>query len=80
MSCLSVVDMLFYSRALDKREYLVIIRDNFCEFCIETYVVIPHLNRLYETVQMRVTTYSFAEKYDHLYSNTPSFLELCIHI
>ena len=31
----------------------MVIRDNFCEFCIKTYVVIPHLNRLNETVQMR---------------------------
>ena len=35
-------------RALDKKEYLVIIRDNFCFFCIKTYVVTPHLNRLGE--------------------------------
>ena len=48
-------------RALDKREYLVIIRDNFCLFCIKTYVVTPHLNCLDETVQMRVTTYGFDE-------------------
>ena len=41
------------SRDLDKREYLVIIRDNFCKFCIKTFVVTPHLNRLDETVQMR---------------------------
>ena len=41
------------SRALDKKEYLVIIRDNFCYFCIKAYVVTPHLNRLDETVQMR---------------------------
>ena len=40
-------------RALDKKEYLVIIWDNFCLFCIKSYVVIPHLNRLDETVQMR---------------------------
>ena len=40
-------------RALDKREYLMIIRDNFYQLCIETYVVTPHLNRLVETVQMR---------------------------
>ena len=39
-------------RSLDKREYLVIIRDSFCQFCIKTYVVTPHLNCL-ETVQMR---------------------------
>ena len=43
----------FYSiRALDKREYLVIMRDNFW-YCIKTYVVTPHLNRLNQTVQMR---------------------------
>ena len=41
------------ARALDKREYLVIIRDNFCYFCTKTYVVTPHLNHLDETVQMR---------------------------
>ena len=40
-------------RAVGKREYLVIIRDNFCKFCSKTYVVTPHLNRLNETVQMR---------------------------
>ena len=40
-------------RALDKREYLVIIRDILCISCIKTYVVTPHLNRLDETVQMR---------------------------
>ena len=31
----------------------MIIRDNFCSFCVKTYVVIPHLNSLIETVQMR---------------------------
>ena len=40
-------------RALDKREYLVIIRDNFREIGIKTYVVTTHLNRLEETFQMR---------------------------
>ena len=40
-------------RALDKKECLVIIRDNFCQFCTKTYVVTPHPNRLDETVQMR---------------------------
>ena len=39
------------SRALDKREYLVI-GIIFVNFCIKTYVVIPHLTRLVETVQM----------------------------
>ena len=42
-----------WCRALDKREYLVIIKDNFCLFCFEPYVVTPHLNHLDETVQMR---------------------------
>ena len=51
------------TRALNKSEYmyLVIIKDNFCKFCINTYVVTPHLNRLddphlnhlNEMVQMR---------------------------
>ena len=43
----------WHFRALDEREYLVIIRDNFCCFCIKIYVVTPHLNRLDEMVQMR---------------------------
>ena len=38
---------------LQIREHLVIIRDNFCYFCIKTYVVTPHLNRLDKTGQMR---------------------------
>ena len=29
------------------------IRDNFCDVCIKTYVVTPHLNRLDKTVQLR---------------------------
>ena len=37
----------------------MIIRDNFCKFCIKTYVVTPHLNRLDETVQMRGHTIWF---------------------
>ena len=44
---------IMFIRALDKREYLVISRDNFCLFCIKLYIVTPHLNRLDETVQMR---------------------------
>ena len=27
--------------------------DNFCTFCINIYIVTPHLNPLNETVQMR---------------------------
>ena len=41
-----------WPRALDKREYLVVIRDNFCEFCIKTSVT-PNRNCLNETGQMR---------------------------
>ena len=52
------------TRAVDKREYLVIIRDNFCQFCTKTYVVTPHLNHLDKTVQMRRHTYGFSEKQD----------------
>ena len=31
----------------------MIIRDNFCKFCIKTYVVTTHLNCLKEAVQIR---------------------------
>ena len=48
--------------ALDKREYLVIKRDNFCYFCIKTNVVTPHLNHLNEMVQMRSNNIGFNEK------------------
>ena len=48
-----VVSFEIIPRALDKIKYLVIIRDNFCQFCSKTYVVIPHLNHLDEMVQMR---------------------------
>ena len=44
---------MYESRALDMMEYMVVIRDNFCKFCIKTYVVTPHLNCLKETVQIR---------------------------
>ena len=40
-------------RALDKKEYLVIIQDNFYLFCLKTYVVTPHLKHLDGTIQMR---------------------------
>ena len=43
----------YLGRALNKRENLVIIRDNFCYFNTKTYVVTPHLNRLVKMVQMR---------------------------
>ena len=31
----------------------MIIRNNFCKFCVKTYDVTPHVNCLNETVQMR---------------------------
>ena len=40
-------------RTLDKREYLMIIQDNFSYFSMKTYVVTPHLNRLVKMVEMR---------------------------
>ena len=36
---------------------MVIIRDNFCQFWIKTYVETHHLNRLDKTVQMRDATH-----------------------
>ena len=36
-----------------QREYSVIIRDNFCQFCTKKYVVTPYLNRLDKMVQMK---------------------------
>ena len=41
------------SRALDKRRYLTIIRDNFSYLSLKPLVVTHHLNRLDKTVQMR---------------------------
>ena len=58
----------------------MIIRDNSVNFASK-HVVNPHLNCLVETVQMRVTSYGFYEKFlrkniPELSSNTPSDLEL----
>ena len=44
-----------YHKALDKREYFVIIRDNLCQFCIK-YVMTP------PEEPHGVTTYGFNEK------------------
>ena len=41
------------SRAVDKREYLMIIRDNFFQFGIKPYVVTRVMKRFVETVHMR---------------------------
>ena len=71
-------------RALDKREYLVIIRDNFCQFCMITYVVTPYLNRLAETVQMRghipsqhIVLMRNKKNYPSVIIKHSSYLELC---
>ena len=53
---------VYISRAHDKTKSLVIIRDNFCQFHVKTYVVTPHLNRLDETVQMRGHNIGFGKK------------------
>ena len=69
-----------FFRALDIRENLMIIKDNFGKFCIKTYVVIPHLNCLIEAVQMRGYNIWFKlqirKVIRQLSSNTPSYLEL----
>ena len=49
----------------------MIIRDNFCEFCIEPYVVTPHLNHLDETVQIKGNNIRFEIK-----KNYPQLLPL----
>ena len=55
----------------------MIIKENFCSFCIKTYIVTPYLNRLNETVLRRgVTTYGFYEKQEKLSLNYHQILIL----
>ena len=49
--CIS--DLSETHRAQDKREYWMIISNNFCYFWIKTCVATPHLNHLAKMVQMR---------------------------
>ena len=66
-------------RALGKREYSMIIEDNFSYFSLKPYVVTPHLNRLDETVQMRGHSICFLAELKiipNYHKNTPSYLEL----
>ena len=49
MDCMVFLAILWTNRAVDKREYLMII----FLISLKPYVVTPHLNRLIETVQMR---------------------------
>ena len=41
---MEIVIIFIVTTALDKGVYLVIIRNNFCQFCTKTYVVIHHLS------------------------------------
>ena len=59
----------YIPRAVDKREYLVIIRDNVCKFCTKTYVVTSHLNRLMRQFRLGVIMYGFNEKEEKLSLN-----------
>ena len=47
----------------------MLIRDNLCQFGTKTYIVTPHLNRLIETVQKRVTTYGSKRNKKKLFPN-----------
>ena len=49
----------------------MIMRDNFCYFCIKPYFVTPH-----EMVWMRGHNIRFHKEIRKLSSNTPSYLEL----
>ena len=53
----------------------MIIKDNFCSYCIKTYVVTSHLIRVIETVQMRGHNIWFQQEIkkniSQLSSNTP---------
>ena len=66
----------YIHRALDKREYLMIIFLN-----CNNYVVTPHLNRLIKTVQMRSYNIRFYAELTKIipYYGT-SYLESSIHI
>ena len=68
------------TRALDKREYLVIIRDSFCKFCIKTYVVTPHLNRPNEAVQMRGHNIKYSLLSRALKTRDSSFVVQYFHV
>ena len=48
----------------------------FCYFSLKPYVVTPHLNRLDETVQMRVTTYVLRR----INKNIPTYHQILPHL
>ena len=66
---------LGFNKALDKREYLMIIRDHFCQFCIKSYVVTPNPDGSDEVSQHKVSMRK-KKSYPQLSSNNPSYLEL----
>ena len=65
-----------FCRAVDKREYLLKIRDNFCLFSIKTYVVTPHQNRLSEGSQHMISVRN-KKNYPSINIKCSSYLELC---
>ena len=71
-------------RALDKKEYLVIIKDYFCQFCMKAYVVTPHLNCFEQdsSVEGSQHTVSIRNKknYPSIIIKYSSYLELWILI
>ena len=60
-------------RALDKREYF---DDIFSYFSSKPYVVTPHLNRLFKTVQMRGHNIGFYEELTKIIPDYPQILPL----
>ena len=75
-----IASLVTKSRALDKKEYLMIIWVKFCPFCIKMYVVTP-----IKMVQMRghnimVSMRDKKKIILQLSSNTPSYLELCKNV
>ena len=64
-------------RALDKKEYLMIIKDFFSYFSLKLYVMTPHLNHLDETVQMRDHNMCF---YAELTKIIPNYMYHKLHV
>ena len=65
-------------RALDKKEYLVVIWGIFFSFLTELYVVNPHLNRLDETVQMKCHNICFYAELTKIIPNYHQIIPLIL--
>lgn len=65
-----------HARAPGKREYLMIIRDNFSYFSLKIYIVTPHRIALSGSDEESQYMYFCADP--QLSSDTP-YLELCMH-